>query len=254
VVLSRGQIEAFVEQGFVRLEAAFPRPLALQCQELLWEQLTPMQPDDPSTWDRPVAQLRSQGAPPFREAVASARWLTAIEQLAGPKALAHPHLAGAVLVRFPVGGVLDDDGWHIDTSYPVGDDWLVNHRSRERALLMLVLLSDVGEDDAPTRIRAGSHWDIARALVPFGDTGMPFSGVPPVVATTAHWPVELATGQAGDVYLCHPFVVHAAQAHRGTSPRFMAQPGVLLREDYTPDDDHPVTRPLAWPPTAQPTF
>jgi hypothetical protein len=247
VVLSRRQVEAFVERGFVRLDAAFPRTLALECQELLWEQLAPMRSDDPATWDRPVAQLRSQGAPPFRAAVGSARWRAAIEQLAGPKALAHPHLAGAVLVRFPVGGVLDDDGWHIDTSYPVDGDWWVNHRSRERALLMLVLLSDVGEDDAPTRIRAGSHWDIARALVPFGETGTPLSGLDPVLAATAHWPVELATGEAGDVYLCHPFVVHAAQAHRGATPRFVGQPGVLLREDYTPADDHPVTRPFAWP-------
>jgi hypothetical protein len=27
--------------------------------------------------------------------------------------------------------------------------------------------------------------------------------------------------------LCHPFLVHAAQPHRGTRPRFMAQPPLL---------------------------
>jgi hypothetical protein len=37
----------------------------------------------------------------------------------------------------------------------------------------------------------------------------------------------LATGDAGTVYLCHPFLVHAAQPHRGTRPRFMAQPPLL---------------------------
>jgi hypothetical protein len=37
-------------------------------------------------------------------------------------------------------------------------------------------------------------------------------------------PEALATGEAGDVYLCHPFLVHAAQGHRGSMPRFMAQP------------------------------
>ncbi len=36
--------------------------------------------------------------------------------------------------------------------------------------------------------------------------------------------VAYATGSAGDVYLCHPFLVHAAQAHRGSVPRFIAQP------------------------------
>ncbi len=35
---------------------------------------------------------------------------------------------------------------------------------------------------------------------------------------TAHLPQVLATGEASDVYLCHPFLVHTAQRHRGTWP------------------------------------
>jgi hypothetical protein len=47
-------------------------------------------------------------------------------------------------------------------------------------------------------------------------------------------PEVLATVDAGTVYLCHPFLVHAAQRHQGTAPRFMAQPplvsaGLILR-------------------------
>jgi len=43
-------------------------------------------------------------------------------------------------------------------------------------------------------------------------------------------PTELATGQAGDVIVCHPFLVHAASwPHTGRHPRIMAQPGVALR-------------------------
>ena len=38
-----------------------------------------------------------------------------------------------------------------------------------------------------------------------------------------------AVGPAGTVYLCHPFLVHAAQPHRGTTPRFLAQPPLLPR-------------------------
>jgi hypothetical protein len=40
-------------------------------------------------------------------------------------------------------------------------------------------------------------------------------------------PEALATGRAGTVYLCHPFLVHAAQPHRGSTPRFLAQPPLL---------------------------
>ena len=51
----------------------------------------------------------------------------------------------------------------------------------------------------------------------------------------------LATGDAGTVYLCHPFLVHAAQPHRGTLPRFMAQPPLLPRGPLPADA--PVMRP-----------
>ncbi len=82
---------------------------------------------------------------------------------------------------------------------------------------MLFLFSDVGESDAPTRIRVGSHRDVARFLAPFGDAGQPmamFGGI------GTDRPQALATGPAGTVYLCHPFLVHAAQKHHGTRPRF----------------------------------
>ena len=57
-------------------------------------------------------------------------------------------------------------------------------------------------------------------------------------------PVVLATGRAGTVYLCHPFVVHAAQMHHGVTPRFLAQPplhpAVPLQIDRPDGDYSPV--------------
>ena len=116
----------------------------------------------------------------------------------------------------------------------------MNVFSRGRALLMLFLFSDVGTDDAPTRIRVGSHVDMARFLEPAGEAGMARMQLQQMGADL---PEALATGEAGTVYLCHPFLVHAAQKHRGTRPRFMAQPPLdpaepfrLHREDgaYSP--------------------
>ena len=46
-------------------------------------------------------------------------------------------------------------------------------------------------------------------------------------AASAHRAVVSATGDAGTVYLCHPFLVHAAQSHQGERPRFLAQPPLL---------------------------
>jgi hypothetical protein len=45
----------------------------------------------------------------------------------------------------------------------------------------------------------------------------------------------LATGEAGSVYLCHPFLVHAAQPHRGARPRFLAQPPLPPAEPFVLD-------------------
>ena len=50
--------------------------------------------------------------------------------------------------------------------------------------------------------------------------------------------IALATGEAGDVYLCHPFLVHAASwPHRGTQPRFVAQPPISITGDLLLDGD-----------------
>jgi hypothetical protein len=55
-----------------------------------------------------------------------------------------------------------------------------------------------------------------------------------------------ATGAAGDVYLCHPFLVHRASwPHRGRTPRIIAQPSVWLKEPYAlvdPNSALPVER------------
>jgi hypothetical protein len=114
-------------------------------------------------------------------------------------------------------------------------------RSRDRGLLALFLLSDVGPDDAPTRLIAGSHLFVPPVLAPAGDAGMPSNDVsaglrPSVLCRLA----AEATGRAGDVYLCHPFIVHTATwPHRGTTARLIAQPAVAVPGGFTLDGSDP---------------
>ncbi len=50
-----------------------------------------------------------------------------------------------------------------------------------------------------------------------------------------------ATGAAGDVFVCHPFLVHAATwPHRGAHPRFLAQPPIAVSNGL--DLDGPLHR------------
>ena len=232
--LSDAQISRFITDGFVRIDNAFPRRLADAARTLLWRD-TGCNPDDPATWTRPVIRLGMYGAPPFIDSANTPALHDAFDQLVGVGRWVPCMSIGTFPVRFPSPDDPGDAGWHVDASFgwehPDFMEWRVNVASRGRALLMLFLFSDIGEDDAPTRIRIGSHLDITRQLAPAGDAGLTLRELAADgFAGSAARPETLAIGKAGTVYLCQPFLVHSAQPHRGTRPRFMAQPPLLPKE------------------------
>lgn len=236
--LTEDQVQSFIDDGFVRIDNAFGADLAAECRAALWAMMG-LSPDRPEGWTRPVVRLGFQTAPPFVAAANTPRLHRAYDQLAGPGRWLAPQGLGTIPVRFPVAGAPGDDGWHVDVSFGTDHadfmEWRANVQSTGRALLMLFLLSDVGPQDAPTRIRKASHKVIARQLLPHGAAGATLRQLSADgYATTEGCEVALATGAAGTVYLCHPFVVHAAQPHRGTQPRFMAQPPLLPRGPFDP--------------------
>jgi hypothetical protein len=225
VALSDDDVRQFVSNGFLPLRGAFPADVAAACLDELWA-ATGCDPGNPGSWTRPVIRLDHFATPPFAAAANTPTLHEAFDRLVGPDRWSPRTGLGTVPVRFPSDEPPGDDGWHLEGSYP-GDDgrYRVNLRSRGRALLMLFLFSEVGPDDAPTRIRVGSHLDVPRLLEPAGDVGREwFELCRQAVPASAHRPTVLATGAPGDVFLCHPFLVHAAQPHRGRVPRFMAQP------------------------------
>lgn len=236
--LTSHEVQNFIDNGFVKLENAFSTELARQCRNELWADIG-LSPDQPDRWTQPVIRVASKASPPFIEAANTPILHSAYDQLVGPRRWLAPQGLGTFPIRFPSPQSAGDDGWHIDVSFGTDDpdfmQWRANVQSRGRALLMLFLLSDVGRDDAPTRIRRGSHLTIARELVPYGEAGATLRQLSADgYASTVDCEVELATGAAGTVYLCHPFLVHAAQPHRGTEPRFMAQPPLLPSSEFDP--------------------
>ncbi len=229
--LSDAQIASFISDGFVRIDNAFPEALADECRAILWQDAG-VDPDDPSTWTGPVIRLGHYGQAPFRAAANTPLMHLAYDQLVGTGRWQPPAALGTFPIRFPSPDDPGDAGWHVDVSFgfdsPDFLDWRANIVSRGRALLMLFLFTEVGEADAPTRIRVGSHHDVARRLAPAGEAGMALRELAATdFAESAHRPERAATGAPGTVYLCHPFLVHAAQPHRGTRPRIMAQPPLL---------------------------
>lgn len=229
--LSDTQVDHFIRLGFVRIDDAFPRAVADQAREILWRE-TGCDPDDSSTWTKPVIRLGFHGEAPFQQAANTPTLRGAFDQLVGAGRWVPRMNLGTFPVRFPSAEDPGDAGWHIDVSFRTERDdpndflgWRANVTSKDRALLMLFLFSDVSDADAPTRIRVGSHLDIARRLAPAGEDGMTLRELAANgFAESSQRDEILATGDAGTVYLCHPFLVHAAQPHHGTRPRFMAQP------------------------------
>lgn len=236
--LTSRQVQCFIDDGFVKIERAFSTELAARCTDELWAEIG-LSPEEPEKWTEPVIRVASKSSHPFVEAANTAPLHRAYDQLVGHARWLPPLGLGTFPIRFPSSRSAGDDGWHVDMSFGYSDpdfmEWRVNIRSCGRALLMLFLLSDVGTDDAPTRLRKGSHATIARELLPYGAAGASLRQLSAGgYRSTEGCEIALATGPAGTVYLCHPFVVHAAQAHRGIKPRFIAQPPLLPTGEFSP--------------------
>jgi hypothetical protein len=234
-VLDREDVARFIHDGFVRIEEAFSRDAAAACCERIAARggidLT-----DTTSWKQPVARIIGAGEPVFAEVINTPKLYAAYDTLVGPGRWVPRNNIGYVVVRFPHNADPGDAGWHIEASYSVKGQPGVNVFSRDRARLVLLLLSDVGKDDAPTRARIGSHLLVPPQLREAGAAGMRSFDVATDTPEMEACPVASVTGRAGDAYLCHPFLVHSATwPHRGTTPRFMAQPALEPAQPFDYD-------------------
>jgi len=235
-------LDGFRRDGYLAVRGAFGSATAASCRERIWAALTErgVRPGDRSSWP-PLVRIDDLDGAMFDVAGTSPALAAAYDELIGPGRWTRPVPAGhAIVVRFPTP---EDEranaGYHIEGSYSGPGGYWVNVRSRARGLLALILLTDVGPDDAPTRLVCGSHLYVPEFLAPHGETG--------VCADADFWrpsvlcrPVVHATGQAGDVFLCHPFIVHTATwPHRGQGPRMIAQPAVHIHGGFALDGSDP---------------
>ena len=98
--LTAAQIDAFIADGYVRLDDAFPTALAEAGRAILWHD-TGCDPDNPATWTKPVVRLGHYAQPPFREAANTSRLHSAYDQLTGASRWQPPGGLGTFPVRFP---------------------------------------------------------------------------------------------------------------------------------------------------------
>ncbi len=237
IYLNMTLADQFLRDGFVPVRDAFSPSTARRYVEVVRNILKRDSVDlnDPSTWSNPVVRINCPNDPAFTEAGTSPKLFEIYDQLLGPgNWIPRQGVGGTLPIRFPHRDDPGDAGWHIDGSFDLEGSYGVNLRSKSRGLLALFLFTDIEAKDAPTEIIRGSHLDVPKVLVPFGDNGVRFGRVAHLLPTSTYErPRALATGRAGDVYICHPFLVHRATwPHQGTSPRIIAQPEVRLSEPF----------------------
>lgn len=226
--------------------------------------------DDPTTWTRPLVHLKETYTEPVFAACSTERLRDAVEDLVGKgrwRGREETGNWGWWPVNFSLGSDRPWDvptgGWHWD-----GQHFRHFVDSPDQGLLLLCMFSETGSHGGATLIAEGSHrivarhlntrpegWDQPEALrscpsthpwlaelmgQSYGEETIPTASTEGRVhrfmeKTTIdergeRLRVAEAVSSPGDVYLCHPFLYHAASQNHSGVPRFMCNRTTPLRE------------------------
>ncbi len=229
-LLTEEEAAQFVERGFVRVEGCFGRDVAGWATEEMWSRLG-YDADDPSTWvDKRIHMptLKRFEVKSF----APEAWHAVCDLVGGEERIREPYMWGdGFIVNL---GVRADEpwapptaaspGWHAD-----GDFFLHFLDSPEQGLLTLVLWTDVVHQGGATFVACDSVGPVARYLADHPEGVRPNGFDVPSLVPECHDFIE-ATGSAGDVFLLHPFVLHATAQNTLRRPRVITNPPVSLKE------------------------
>jgi hypothetical protein len=256
-VLTADEVEHFLEKGFVAIRGCFSRAAAAEFTAPLWQRLG-YDERDPATWAESAVHLPGRRQLDVREFAPKA-WAAVCDLVGGAERISadQPYVWND---GFIVNLTKDADlpwrpaspaspGWHKD-----GDFFRHFLDSPEQGLLTLVLWSDVRHQGGATFVAADSVGPVTRFLAehPEGvyplrpaEAGDPTAALlpyPELIAQCQDF-VE-ATGEVGDVYLLHPFVLHAKSPNVLRMPRTITNPPLTLAEPMRFDrpDPSPVER------------
>ena len=229
-VLTEEQAEQFLSQGFVKVEGCFDKADIQDWIDLAFERLG-YDAGDPSTWAEPRVHMPSMNRIDVAEFAPKA-WGAICDLMGGEERIKTPIRWGdAFIVNFNVGA--DNPwqppspkvgGWHKD------GDWFRHFLdSPEQGLLTVILWDDVLPQSGGTFIAMDSIEPIARYLVNYPE------GLTPKEAQFGKMIEQCtqgqeATGKAGDVFLLHPYMLHAASQNPSGRARFITNPAVSFKE------------------------
>lgn len=262
--LSDADLDHFVAKGYVLVKEGIPKETAVAWGNEAYQRLG-YDPEDNTTWEKDRLHMPAHKHVPVAE-IAPKAWAAMVQLAGGEDRIRQPALWGdAFIANFgerstepwkPAGP--DCPGWHKD-----GDFFLHFLDSPEQGLLVIPLWTDVVHQGGPTYIAPDSIRVLAEFLRDRPEGVMPGEFGFQNLIRQCHEFGE-AVGEAGDVYLLHPFMLHAVSQNVLRAKRVITNPPLSLaapmcfdRPDgaYSPIEQtvlHAlgVDR-LAWKPTAE---
>lgn len=245
--LSEKDIEFFLENGYLKIPQCFSTSSASKCREILWNDIegkTNIKRNDNSTYPikLPLDNVYTcENGYPWDDVLNSDKLKSSLKQLSGSNEIENI-ACGWWMITFPedvqpdierenIWGI--DGNWHIDG----GKLWRYPYL-RDIGFVLVMYFSDVERFCGGTLVASGSHTSICRDLIDYGVKGVSNRILREKFLERESFnlfPMVELIGNAGDVYILHPYLLHARSRNLGSrkdeSVRFMAHPSISLKND-----------------------
>jgi hypothetical protein len=262
LVLTQEQRRLFDLDGIVKIEGAFAEDEAARMRDVVWRELKKryeIERDDPSTWDRhPPSGLRTSKKHPAFTPILGPVLGQALDDLFGAGQWRRPRHAGQVLITMPGSQPwrVPPGLWHADFQYQFPPEGI-------SAVKIWALFGPVAPGGGGTAQLTGSHQLMVRYLNHRSGAELEYKRVRDGFMRSHPWlralthddgdperntrfmqaganiegvqvrVVELV-GDPGDVFITHPWVMHAIAPNATSIPRMMRSAAVYhARYDFS---------------------
>lgn len=230
-MLSAADLEQFLAYGFVHLKDCFdtsPGSIAHRWAQESWLR-NGIDPNNRTTW--PNDKIHMPNTETMRVSEFSPKAYAAICELCGGEEQIDvtQSWGNGFIANYGFGRDKDwmapgpnVSGWHVD------GDWFLHFLdSPEQGLLIVALFSDIHPKGGGTYIACDSIPLIARFLAEHPE-GVEPNGFPKDLIHQCR-DFRETTGEAGDVFLLHPFTLHTSSYNHRPEARLMINPSGILR-------------------------
>ncbi len=229
-VLNDQQVDRFLNYGYIKIEGCFSSTDVNDWIGLAFKRLGYVQ-NKPSTWIEDRIHLPPMNRVEVADFSPKA-WGAICDLMGGVDRIKMPvHWADSFIINFNLGAHQPWQppspqirGWHKD------GDWFRHFLdSPEQGLLTIILWNDVQPKSGGTFIATDSVAPIAKYLLQYPQ------GLTPKEAQFGQLidqcqQFQEVTGQTGDVFLLHPYMLHAASQNPSGRPRIITNPAVSFRQ------------------------